>query len=167
MVKVNFWPYKISNTRLLQATGQETMDITPQWRRLKWLGHVPCMEPTAHARTALSWTPEGRRKGGDQEQHGEEWYWTRSYSTRLRGLAGPCRGEVESGKVNTFNVLGGKPCLSFLCWCGKTLSSTMKSCDQAYMQKDAMNRFYIRSWCSLLCHFLSLGEHRASTMALN
>lgn len=36
-------------------------------------------------------------------------------STGLRDLAGPCRGEVESGKVNTFNVLGGKPCLSFLC----------------------------------------------------
>jgi len=33
----------------------------------KWRGHVLSqMEPTAHARTALTWFPEGRRKRGRQ-----------------------------------------------------------------------------------------------------
>ena len=71
-----FCPIKIS--RLLQATGHETMETTLQRRRWKWLGHVLRMEPTAHARTALTCTPEKEGKGGVQEQHGgdeECWYW--------------------------------------------------------------------------------------------
>lgn len=133
MVKVNFWPYKISNTRLLQATGQETMDITPQWRRLKWLGHVPCMEPTAHARTALSLTPEGRRKRGRprttwrrmilDEMKSAVIGWENAVRSAQESMAWQdlVEARLREVKVNTFNVLGGKPCFSFLCWWQKNL----------------------------------------------
>ena len=56
-----FWPNKISNASLLQATRQVAMRTILQ-RRWKWLGHVLRMEPTA--RTALTWTPEGWRNRG-------------------------------------------------------------------------------------------------------
>jgi hypothetical protein len=33
-------------------------------KRWKWNGHVWRSNPDIHARTALTWTPEGRRKKG-------------------------------------------------------------------------------------------------------
>ena len=33
-------------------------------KRWRWVGHTLRMEPSAHARIALTWTPEGRRKRG-------------------------------------------------------------------------------------------------------
>ena len=59
-----FWPSKIYNARLLQATGWEPMGTILRRRMWEWLGHVLRMEPTAHTRTALTWTPEGRGKRG-------------------------------------------------------------------------------------------------------
>ena len=61
-----FWPNKISNARLLHATGQEAMGagVILWWRRWKRLCYVLRMEPTVYARTALTWTLEGRRKSG-------------------------------------------------------------------------------------------------------
>jgi hypothetical protein len=38
--------------------------------RWKWIGHVLRSHPDSHARTALTWTPEGRRK---QERPKETW----------------------------------------------------------------------------------------------
>jgi hypothetical protein len=33
-------------------------------RRWKWIGHVLRSHPDSHARTTITWTPEGRRKQG-------------------------------------------------------------------------------------------------------
>ena len=74
-----FWPNKISNAR------QKGMGIILQRRRWRWLGHVLRMEPTARARTALTWTQsEGRKEKGRpgatwrrtvMEEMRERWYW--------------------------------------------------------------------------------------------
>ena len=42
----------------------EKMSIIIKRRRWKWLGHVLRMENNRHARTAITWTPEGKRKRG-------------------------------------------------------------------------------------------------------
>ena len=67
-----FWPSIISNGRLLHATGQKGMGTILLRRRLRWLGHVLRMEPTARTRSALIWTPKGGREKDAQEQHGGE-----------------------------------------------------------------------------------------------
>ena len=40
------------------------MNIILKRKRWRWVGHTLRMEPSAHARIALTWTPEGRRKRG-------------------------------------------------------------------------------------------------------
>ena len=55
-----FWPNRISNSDLLEATKQEPMKIILKRKRWWWVGHTLRMEPSAHARIALTWTPEGR-----------------------------------------------------------------------------------------------------------
>ena len=57
-----FWPNRISNSDLLEATKQETMNNIFKRKRWRWIGHTLRMEPSVHARIALTWTPEGRRK---------------------------------------------------------------------------------------------------------
>ncbi|CAG5114661.1 unnamed protein product, partial [Candidula unifasciata] len=59
-----FWPDKISNTKLLQVTNQKTLDSMITKRRWKGLGHVIRMNPDIPAKTALTLTPEGKRKQG-------------------------------------------------------------------------------------------------------
>ena len=48
----------------MHVTGQETMGTIARGRMWKWLSQVLRMEPTTHARIALTWTSEGRRKKG-------------------------------------------------------------------------------------------------------
>src|SRR5579871_6432438 len=59
-----FWPGKISNNKLLQDTKQESIDNTIRKRRWRWHGHVMRMNPDIPAKTALTRTPEGKRKKG-------------------------------------------------------------------------------------------------------
>ena len=40
------------------------MNIILKRKRWRWVGHTLRMEPSAYARIALTWTPEGRRKRG-------------------------------------------------------------------------------------------------------
>ena len=40
------------------------MEIILKRRRWKWLGYVMRMSPEIPAKTALTWTPEGKRKQG-------------------------------------------------------------------------------------------------------
>ena len=61
------WPNRISNSYLLEATKQEPMNNILKHvkrKRWRWVGHTLRMEPSAHARIALTWTLEGRRKRG-------------------------------------------------------------------------------------------------------
>ena len=58
------WPNRISNSDFLEATKQEPMNIILKRKRWRWSGHTLRTEPSAHARIALTWTPEGRRNRG-------------------------------------------------------------------------------------------------------
>ena len=59
-----FWPDKISNEELLQKCRQEDLTNIITRRRWRWIGHVLRREPDSIVKTALHWTPEGRRKRG-------------------------------------------------------------------------------------------------------
>ncbi|KAJ8370369.1 hypothetical protein SKAU_G00103970 [Synaphobranchus kaupii] len=59
-----FWPNTISNQQLLTRTNQESIDTIIMRRRWRWIGQVMRKEQDDITRTALHWTPEGRRKRG-------------------------------------------------------------------------------------------------------
>jgi hypothetical protein len=59
-----FWPETISNRDLLKKTKQEDITTTIRRRRWLWVGHTLRREKDNIARTALTWTPEGRRRRG-------------------------------------------------------------------------------------------------------
>ena len=59
-----FWPQKISNEDLLRRCKQVDMGTIISRRRWRWIGHVLRKEPQSITRTALHWTPDGKRKRG-------------------------------------------------------------------------------------------------------
>jgi hypothetical protein len=59
-----FWPETISNKELLKMTRQEDLRDTIKRRRWRWIGHALRREQGNIAKTALRWTPEGRRRRG-------------------------------------------------------------------------------------------------------
>jgi hypothetical protein len=59
-----FWSNKISNEDLLRQCKQENMATILLRRRWKWIGHVIRKDRNSITRTALHWTPEGKRKRG-------------------------------------------------------------------------------------------------------
>ena len=59
-----FWPETISNQHLLARCNQDSMGTIIMRRRWRWIGHVIRREPGNISRTALHWTPEGKRKRG-------------------------------------------------------------------------------------------------------
>ena len=58
------WPEKISNEDLLKRCEQQDMSTIITKRRWKWIGHVLRRDPLSITRTALHWTPDGKRKRG-------------------------------------------------------------------------------------------------------
>ncbi len=58
-----FWPNKISNKDLLSRCKQDMAIIIMKscWR---WIGHVLRREDGSNIKTALHWTPDGKRKRG-------------------------------------------------------------------------------------------------------
>ena len=59
-----FWPQTISNDELYSRTGATPVSETLKTRRWKWIGHILRREKNNHARVALTWAPEGKRKRG-------------------------------------------------------------------------------------------------------
>ena len=59
-----FWPNKISNQDLLKRCDQEDMGTIIKRRRWRWIGHVLRKDQQDLAKTALFWTPEGKRRRG-------------------------------------------------------------------------------------------------------
>jgi hypothetical protein len=59
-----FWPQTISNEELYSRTGTTPVSETIKMRRWKWIGHILRREKNNHARVALTWAPEGKRKRG-------------------------------------------------------------------------------------------------------
>ena len=58
-----FWPNVISNKDLFERCGTEPMATILMRRRWRWIGHVTRQEASI-AKTAMHWTPEGKRKRG-------------------------------------------------------------------------------------------------------
>ena len=56
-----FWPQKVSNEDLYQKTGCKNILLEVKYIRLIWLGHVLRMEQGRIPKTALQWTPVGKR----------------------------------------------------------------------------------------------------------
>ena len=59
-----FWPNKISNDELLRRCQAEDMSTIIKKRRWRWIGHVLRKDPNNLTKTALHWTPEGKRRRG-------------------------------------------------------------------------------------------------------
>ncbi|KAL9980638.1 hypothetical protein ACROYT_G009248 [Oculina patagonica] len=76
-----FWPQTISNKDLLLRCKQEDMGTIIMQRRWRWIGHVIRKENESITKTALYWTPEGKRKRGRPKNT-----WRRTVETELRGL---------------------------------------------------------------------------------
>ena len=59
-----YWPDKITNKELYNITKQEDIRTTIKMRRWRWVGHSLRRDEDNIARTALRWTPEGKRRRG-------------------------------------------------------------------------------------------------------
>jgi hypothetical protein len=84
-----FWPQKISNEELYKKTGCKNVTTEIKRRRFKWLGHVLRMDPDSIPRTALRWTPQGKRKRGRPKTT-----WRRTVESELKEL-GITWGEAQ------------------------------------------------------------------------
>ena len=58
------WPNTISNKDLYERTKTSPLSTEVHRRRWKWLGHIYRMKPDTTTRTALRWTPQGKRDRG-------------------------------------------------------------------------------------------------------
>jgi hypothetical protein len=67
-----FWPVKITNERVRELVEMDKISRVIKVRRWKWIGHVLRSHPDSYARTALTWTLEGRKRKEDQRRHGRE-----------------------------------------------------------------------------------------------
>ena len=59
-----FWPNKITNINLLRISKCDSISTQIKQRRFRWLGHVMRMSNKKIPKTALNWTPPGKRKPG-------------------------------------------------------------------------------------------------------
>ena len=78
-----FWPNTISNEDMRNRTGISPIADVIQKRRWLWLGHVLRMSTLSIPRTALRWTPQGRRDRGRPK---ETWRRTIDKDLKARGL---------------------------------------------------------------------------------
>ena len=76
-----FWPNTISNEELYERCGQESMEDILMRRRWRWIGHILRKEADDITKTALHWTPEGRRKRGRPKNT-----WRRTVDSELTNL---------------------------------------------------------------------------------
>jgi hypothetical protein len=59
-----FWPNKISNINLLKLMNSNCIVQQIQQRWFRWPGHVFRMSNSSITKTALRWTPQGKRPRG-------------------------------------------------------------------------------------------------------
>ena len=59
-----FWPKKVWNEDLMSRCNHEDMGTIIMKKRWRWIGHLLRREDSNISKTALRWTPEGRRKRG-------------------------------------------------------------------------------------------------------
>ena len=58
------WQERVTNEEVLQMSGVRNLSDYVRRRRWQFIGHIMRKEPDNDCRTALTWTPEGRRKRG-------------------------------------------------------------------------------------------------------
>ncbi|PIK53597.1 hypothetical protein BSL78_09515 [Apostichopus japonicus] len=58
------WRELVRNDRIMQQTGINRISVEIRRRRWNWVGHIMRKETGNHARVAMEWAPEGRRKVG-------------------------------------------------------------------------------------------------------
>ena len=58
------WQDKISNRELLKRANVERLSEEVRRRRWRFIGHILRKQPDNDCVTALTWTPEGKRKRG-------------------------------------------------------------------------------------------------------
>ena len=58
------WPQRVRNETVGERAGMEEISTIIRRRRWRWIWHVLRMDKNKHVRTALTWTPEGKRKRG-------------------------------------------------------------------------------------------------------
>ena len=76
-----FWPEKVTNEKVRELAGTEKISDIIRTRRWRWIGHVLRMAPNCHARVALGWTPEGKRKRGRPKET-----WRRTVEKEMKYL---------------------------------------------------------------------------------
>ena len=76
-----FWPQKISNDQLLKQTKQEDIRTIVTRRRWRWIEHVLRKDNNNIAKTAMRWTPEGKRR-----RERPKTTWRRTVERELREL---------------------------------------------------------------------------------
>ncbi|KAI4885603.1 hypothetical protein NFI96_005381 [Prochilodus magdalenae] len=76
-----FWPRTISNEELLAQCGQESMTTILMKKRWRWIGHVIRGRSNSITKTALHWTPEGKRKRGRPKNT-----WRRTVEAEMKTL---------------------------------------------------------------------------------
>ena len=81
-----FWPYAISIDKLNERTGSIRVSSEIKKRRWKWIGHVLRIPRQHHCATALTWTPDGKRKVGRPKTT-----WRRTIENDIQSEAG-CHG---------------------------------------------------------------------------
>ena len=59
-----YWPQKVTNEDVRRQTNMEKISTIIKRRRSKWLGHVLRMQNNRHAKVAVTWKPDGKRKPG-------------------------------------------------------------------------------------------------------
>jgi len=74
-----YWHDKVTNEEVRKRAGCKTVVKEVKIKRWKWLGHVCRMEKEAIPRTALRWTPEGKRKRGRPKET-----WRRTVEKELK-----------------------------------------------------------------------------------
>ena len=78
-----FWPNTISNEDLREKTGVIPLAESISARRWRWIGHVCRMSAGSLPRTALRWTPQGKRSKGRPK---ETWRRTAERDLKASGL---------------------------------------------------------------------------------
>lgn len=74
-----FWPNKISNSNLHKMTGVKDIVDEIKQRRWRWFGHIMRKPANTIAKTALTWTPEGKRNRGRPKET-----WRRTITRELK-----------------------------------------------------------------------------------
>ena len=74
-----YWPTTISNEALFERCDTDSISNMVMRRRWTWVGHVLRREHDSLLRTALHWTPEGKRRRGRPKTT-----WRRTFETEMK-----------------------------------------------------------------------------------